>query len=172
MATAARPITGHSRAILHRGIAVWVWAARISQRRSGRASQLKACARKTVRSTATCRRSGCRTGRRWNWSTTRTRSRGKQNMRKILFGVFGCAILINGVALAQRHPDLSGIWTYAIDRAPAALRKEVNGVVTIQKIDQSARHGDASSVRGVLPFAEKPSYKPQFMARVKELSDH
>ena len=93
-------------------------------------------------------------------------------MRKILFGVFGCAILINGVALAQRHPDLSGIWTYAIDRAPAALKKEVNGVVTIQKIDQSARHGDASSVRGVLPFAEKPSYKPQFVARVKELSDH
>lgn len=97
--------------------------------------------------------------------------------------LFACAIVIPGVALAQQggsasrrsdaaaHPDLSGVWSYAIDRAPAALRKEVNGVVTIVKIDQSARHGDATSVPGVRPSTPKPSYKPAFLSKVQDLSD-
>ena len=101
-----------------------------------------------------------------------------------LFRVFACAILIPGVALAQQtsgasgkgtsaaHPDLSGVWSYAIDRAPAALKKDVNGTVTILRIDQSARHGDATSVRGVLPSTPTPSYKPEFQSKVKELFDH
>jgi len=100
------------------------------------------------------------------------------------FRVVACAILIPGVALAQQtgsasssgassaHPDLSGVWSYAIDRAPAALKKEVNGTVTILKIDQSARHGDATSARGVRPSTRTPSYKPEFLAKVKDLSDH
>jgi hypothetical protein len=104
-------------------------------------------------------------------------------MRTVLFSIFGCAILLQGMALAQQgggvsakrapgtHPDLSGVWTYAIDRAPAALKKEVNGTVTIQTIDQSARHGNATSIRGALPSTAKPSYKPEYEARVKELSD-
>src|SRR6185503_4881522 len=41
-----------------------------------------------------------------------------------------------------------------------------------QRIDQSARHGDASSVRGVRPFTAKPSYRPEFQAKVKDLFDH
>jgi hypothetical protein len=95
-------------------------------------------------------------------------------MKNTLLGLVVSAALIQGVAFAQqaRHPDLSGVWSYAIDRAPAALKKEVNGTVTIQKIDQSARHGDASSVRGVRPSTTKPSYKPEFLAKVKDLSDH
>ena len=105
-------------------------------------------------------------------------------MAKRFFSVFACAILIPGAALAQQasgasgrgaaaaHPDLSGVWSYAIDRAPAALKKEVNGTVTIQKIDQSARHGDATAVRGVRPSTPKPSYKPEFQAKVKDLFDH
>lgn len=105
-------------------------------------------------------------------------------MRKALFVVFACAILIPAVTQAQQtggasarraagtHPDLSGVWSYAIDRAPSALKKEVNGVVTIQKIDQSARHGDATSVRGVLPSKSKPSYKTQYQAKVQDLFDH
>jgi hypothetical protein len=48
----------------------------------------------------------------------------------------------------------------------------VNGVVTIQKIDQSARHGDAKSVRGVLPSTPAPSYKAEYQAKVKHLADH
>lgn len=95
-------------------------------------------------------------------------------MRNVCLGVFACAILIPGVALAQQttHPDLSGVWTYAIDRAPAALKTEVNGTATIQRIDQSARHGDVSSVRGVRPSAPAPSYKPGLQSKVKELADH
>jgi hypothetical protein len=98
--------------------------------------------------------------------------------------LFAWAVLIPAVALAQQasgtagrraaaaHPDLSGIWSYAIDRAPAALKKEVNGVVTIVQIDQSARHGDATSVRGVRPSTPKPSYKAEFHAKVQDLFDH
>ena len=75
-------------------------------------------------------------------------------MRNLFLGVVvACAFVMRGVVLAQqaRHPDLSGVWSYAIDRAPAALKKEVNGQITIQKIDQSARHGNASAVPGVRP---------------------
>ena len=105
-------------------------------------------------------------------------------MANVFFSVFACAILIPGAAFAQQtggapgrgaaapHPDLSGVWSYAIDRAPAALKKEVNGTVTILKIDQSARHGDATSVSGVRPSTPKPSYKPEFLAKVKDLFDH
>jgi hypothetical protein len=64
-------------------------------------------------------------------------------MANVFFSVFACAILIPGVALAQQttgasgqgaaaaQPDLSGVWSFAIDRAPSALKKEVNGTVTI-----------------------------------------
>ena len=91
-----------------------------------------------------------------------------------VIAVVACAFLIQGVVTAQqaRHPDLSGVWSYAIDRAPAALKKEVNGQVVIQKIDQSARHGDASAIKGVQPSAPRPTYKPEFLARVKDLADH
>lgn len=82
------------------------------------------------------------------------------------------AILVPAVALAQQaHPDLSGVWSYAIDRAPSALKKDVNGVVTIVKIDQSARYADTSSVPGVLPSTPRPSYKPEHQAKVKDLFD-
>ena len=94
-------------------------------------------------------------------------------MAKVFLGVFACAILIPGVALGQQaHPDLSGVWAYAIDRSPAVLKKEVNGTVTIEKIDQSARYGDVSSVRGVRPSTRTPSYKPELLAKVKDLADH
>jgi hypothetical protein len=87
--------------------------------------------------------------------------------------VVGCALAVAATLSAQqgRQPDLSGVWSYAIDRAPAVLKKEVNGQVTLQKIDQSARHGDASTVRGVLPSTPAPAYKAEFLAKVKELAD-
>jgi hypothetical protein len=70
------------------------------------------------------------------------------------------------------HPDLSGVWSYAIDRAPAALKTEVNGSVTIRTIDQSARHGDTSSMAGVQPSTPKPLYKPEHQQKLKNLSDN
>lgn len=94
-------------------------------------------------------------------------------MRRLLLSSVVCAVLIAPAVVAQQaRPDLSGVWSYAIDVAPANLKIEVNGVATIRKIDQSARHGDATSVRGALPFTEAPSYKPQYLAKVKDLDDH
>jgi len=96
-------------------------------------------------------------------------------MKSTLFAVAASAILIQGLVIAQqqaRHPDLSGVWSYAIDRAPAALKKEVNGQVTLQKIDQSARHGDATKAKGVQPSEPRPTYKQQYLAKVKDLADH
>ena len=112
-------------------------------------------------------------------------------MRRLLVSSVVCTILMGGVVVAQQpggaasrgpdsRPDLSGVWSYAIDRAPADLKEVVNGVVTIRKIDQSARHGcqndtrsgpcqGVAAVRGALPFTEAPSYKPQYLAKVKEL---
>ena len=91
-----------------------------------------------------------------------------------ILGLVSCIIIAGSVLIAQqpRHPDLSGVWSYAIDRAPSVLKKEVHGQVTIQKIDQSARHGDASTANGVQPSERRPTYKPQFLAKVKDLSDH
>ena len=105
-------------------------------------------------------------------------------MLKRRWSSFVWAILIPGIALAQQagraparraaepRPDLSGVWSYAIDRAPSALKKTVNGVVTIQKIDQSARHGNATSVAGALPSTPAPSYKPEHQAKVTHLFDN
>src|SRR5688572_6816986 len=114
-------------------------------------------------------------------------------MRTLLYTGVICAVLSAAVAAQQtgasgpRRPDgpadLSGVWSYAIDRAPADLKVVVNGVETLHKIDQSARHGcqratrsgpclDATSVRGALPFTAAPSYKPPYLAKVKDLDDH
>jgi hypothetical protein len=95
-------------------------------------------------------------------------------MTNRFLALIACAVLVHSVASAQqaRHPDLSGVWSYAIDRAPAALKKEVNGQVTVHKIDQSARHGDASKAKGVQPSEPRPTYKAQYLAKVKDLADH
>jgi len=95
-------------------------------------------------------------------------------MTNRILALVACAVLVYSVVSAQqaRHPDLSGVWSYAIDRAPAALKKEVNGQVTIHKIDQSARHGDASTVRGVQASTPRPTYKPEHLAKLKDLADH
>lgn len=91
-----------------------------------------------------------------------------------LLGFVSSLFVAATVLMAQQphHPDMSGVWSYAIDRAPSVLKKEVRGQVTIQKIDQSARHGDASTAKGVQPSEPRPTYKPQFAAKVKDLSDH
>jgi hypothetical protein len=70
---------------------------------------------------------------------------------------------------ADGHPDLSGNWTYAIDIAPVALKKVVDGKVTTTKVDQSARHRAFENVPGGLPWTKAPSYKPEFQEKVKDI---
>jgi hypothetical protein len=70
------------------------------------------------------------------------------------------------------HPDLSGIWAFAIDLPPVASKKEVNGRVLIEKLDQSSRRLAKTPAAGELPSTPAPSYKPELQAKVKYLSDN
>jgi hypothetical protein len=70
------------------------------------------------------------------------------------------------------HPDLSGIWAYAIDLPGGALKKQVNGSISIAQVDLSARHSAKVPVAGALPSTPTPSYKPEFQPKVKYLFDN
>ena len=86
------------------------------------------------------------------------------------------ALLLPTLAGAQKpaaaHPDLSGLWLFSIDLPPTALKKEVNGKVEVNRIDASGRRPVATQVPGALPSTPAPSYKPEFQAKVKHLSDN
>ena len=73
---------------------------------------------------------------------------------------------------ADGHPDLSGVWQFAIDLPPGALKKEANGSVSFKSFDPSARRPAKTPVPDALPFTAKPSYKPEFQAKVKDLEEH
>jgi len=68
------------------------------------------------------------------------------------------------------HPDLSGMWTFAIDLPPGPLTKVVDGKVTTTKLNQAARHRASNDVPGALPWTKAPEYKPEFQEKVKYLS--
>jgi hypothetical protein len=68
------------------------------------------------------------------------------------------------------HPDLSGTWAYGIGLPPGALKKVVDGKVTVSKLDQSARQQPRGDVPGALPWTPAPSYKPEFQEKVKYLA--
>ena len=106
-------------------------------------------------------------------------------MTKIILGALTVGLLSAGLTWAEQnakrttptvprtadgHPDLSGGWTYAIDIAPAALKKVVNGQSTTIRVDQSARHGVAENMPGTLPWTKAPSYRPEFHAKVADLA--
>jgi hypothetical protein len=101
--------------------------------------------------------------------------------------VFWAALVFCGAATADKkdsataikvprttdgHPDLSGIWSYAIDLPPVTLKKEINGKVSITEIDQSAAKPAKKAVPGALPSTPTPSYKPEFQEKVKDLFDN
>ena len=108
----------------------------------------------------------------------------KQNL--VYFAIVG--LLAAGLASAQAqkpapgaatnansnagHPDLSGTYIYAIDLAPSALKKQVNGQVVVATVDHSAHEAVAKPIANALPSTRTPSYKPEFQAKVKDLADH
>jgi len=96
-------------------------------------------------------------------------------MTKTLFCAVSVAAILPVFAVAETpkaaHPDLSGIWAYAIDLPPGAIKKQVNGSATIQKVNRGATVATAA-IKGALPSTPAPSYKPEFQAKVKDLFDH
>jgi len=97
-------------------------------------------------------------------------------VKKRFFYTLIAALLLPALAGGQKpaatHPDLSGLWLFSIDLPPTALKKEVGGKVEIKRIDASGRRPAQSEVPGALPSAPKPSFKPEFQAKVKQLSDN
>jgi hypothetical protein len=87
------------------------------------------------------------------------------------FFLFLLAVSIAPAFAGDGHPDLSGVWAYAIDLPPGAIKKEVNGSVSIQKLNRGATTAKAP-VRGAMPFTPAPSYKPELLAKVKYLFDN
>ncbi|HWF08893.1 MAG TPA: hypothetical protein VG297_10530 [Bryobacteraceae bacterium] len=84
-------------------------------------------------------------------------------------------VFLTALMLAQApktiHPDLSGIWSYGIDLPPAAIKKQINGKVTIEGV----KHDAVATIRpvaGASPFTATPSYKPELRAKAKDLLDH
>jgi len=98
-------------------------------------------------------------------------------MKNSFLCLLTAAVLLPSGAVAQQkaaaaHADLGGVWAFGIDLPPTALKKTVNGATSIKTIDQSARRGAKDLVPGALPYTAEPSYKPEFRAKVKDLSDH
>jgi hypothetical protein len=73
---------------------------------------------------------------------------------------------------ADGHPDLSGIWAYAVDLPAGGLKRVSNGQVVVKQADLSSRRAPKGEVKGALPFTAAPVYKPEFQAKVKDLFDH
>jgi hypothetical protein len=92
------------------------------------------------------------------------------------FDVVVAALLVSSLAAAQKpqatHPDLSGLWLFSISLPPTALKKEVNGKVEINRIDASGSRPAKSDVPGALASTRAPSYKAEFQAKVKNLSEN
>jgi hypothetical protein len=73
---------------------------------------------------------------------------------------------------ADGHPDLSGIWAYAVDLPAGGIKRVSNGQVTVKQADLSNRRAPKGEVKGALPFTAAPVYKPELQAKVKDLIDH
>jgi hypothetical protein len=71
---------------------------------------------------------------------------------------------------ADGHPDLSGIWAFAISLPAGGLKRVVDGKVTTSTFDQSARHKVYDNVKGALAWTPAPEYKPEFREKVKYLA--
>jgi hypothetical protein len=88
---------------------------------------------------------------------------------------FSLAVLLIPVPghteIAKQHADLSGVWSYAIDLPPVAIKKQVNGKSTVQSVNHGATVA-RMPIKGALPSTPAPSYKPELQAKVKELFDH
>lgn len=85
--------------------------------------------------------------------------------------------LLASVAFAQQttrpateHPDLSGTWAiFPGVNASGALRRETAGAEVTRRLDSVDIRGAIGQGRGALPWTPAPSYKPELLAKVKDL---
>ena len=68
------------------------------------------------------------------------------------------------------HPDLSGIWSYTVGLPPNGVRKVVDGASKYENFDRGVIR--KAAVAGALPSTPAPSYKAEFQAKVRNLSEH
>jgi hypothetical protein len=73
---------------------------------------------------------------------------------------------------ADGHPDLSGNWYFGIDLPHGDFVRVENGKTTRSHFDQSARHTINKDVPGALAWDKSPTYKPEYVAKVKDLSEN
>lgn len=83
--------------------------------------------------------------------------------------VIGAAQQAKAPHVADGHPDLSGIWAYTIGLPPGVLKKQVDGKIVVNNFDRGTVR---KPVAEALPSTQAPSYKPEFAAKVKDLSEH
>src|SRR5262249_50217786 len=73
-------------------------------------------------------------------------------------------------AMAQNHPDLSGTWANVSAIPQDNLTRQAAGAVSKTSADRGVVRLD--TVPGALPSTRVPSYKAEFQAKVKSLSDN
>jgi hypothetical protein len=100
-------------------------------------------------------------------------------MKNRFLCLIAATLILPGLAVAQKtpaktdsHPDLSGLWMYSFGLPSDGLKRETNGAVSFKTIDRSGSVLARTPVPGALPSTPVPSYKPEFQARVKSLSDN
>lgn len=83
------------------------------------------------------------------------------------------AAVLSVALMAQQkssaRPDFSGIWAYSVDQPPGGLKQVINGQTVIGRPDLSGRRPARAEVAGALPFQAAPVYKPEALAKVKDL---
>ena len=103
-------------------------------------------------------------------------------MKLQLLSTVSAGFLLVGLVTAQEtakikrtadgHPDLSGLWAYAVDLPSGGIKRQADGKVIVKHADLSNRRAPKGEVKGALPFTSAPAYKPEFQAKVKDLIDH
>ena len=81
----------------------------------------------------------------------------------------GLSAVVMGQQKSAGHPDFSGIWAYSVDQPAGGLKQVINGKEVIGRPDLSGRRPARVEVKGALPFQTAPQYKPEFVAKQKQL---
>ena len=94
------------------------------------------------------------------------------NIRIALAAVLAAAPLFAQAKKAVARPNLSGTWTYSVDLPHSALKVQSGDGAQLKEVDLSGRWKDQKEIGGALASKPSPSYKAEYLAKVKELDEH